>query len=162
METNEDNLDIRWHQRFSNFNKALKKLSEAVEYIYNELLDDLKANDFEAIGIESEIIIEGLIQRFEYTHELAWNVMKDFAHFQGSNNISGSRDATRWAFSVGLLSNGKTWMDMINSRNKTSHTYNKETAKDIYINIIENYFPEFCEFQKVMEEKRSGSQTNIF
>lgn len=109
-----------------------------------------------------EIVKEGLIQRFEYTHELAWNVMKDYAEYQGIQNIGGSRDATREAFSMQLIRQGQVWMDMIQSRNKTTHTYNQETADEIYAQIISAYFPAFEEFEKIMEEKRSASQSSFF
>ena len=108
-----------------------------------------------------EIIKEGLIQRFEYTHELAWNVMKDYAIYQGNTSVGGSRDATREAFQLQLVSDGKVWMEMIGSRNKTSHTYNEETADEIYSQILNAYFPAFLEFQKNMEAKRSGEQGQL-
>jgi len=125
--------DIRWEQRFSNYKKALKKLSEAINYIKKDF--GKKENDIEyenADKILEEIIKEGLIQRFEYTYEMAWNVMKDYALYQGNSEISGSRDAIRFAFSSNLIVNGELWMDMIKSRIKTSHTYDEETAEEIY------------------------------
>lgn len=148
--------DIRWEQRFSNFVRALKKLSEAVEYIKNNLIDEHTSNVENHVS--DEIIKEGLIQRFEYTHELAWNVMKDYALYQGNPNIGGSRDATREAFQLKLVSNGKVWMDMIGSRNKTSHTYNKETANEIYSKIMNAYYPAFLEFYENMETKKRDEQ----
>lgn len=155
--------DIRWEQRFSNYNKALRKLSEAIDYIEEEL----KNNDFEIENKEvedvlEEIIKEGLIQRFEYTYEMAWNVMKDYAIYQGNTEIGGSRDAIRFAFSINLIENGDMWMDMIKSRIKTSHTYNEETANEIYLKIINEYHFAFLNFQKVMEEKRIEEQHSLF
>ena len=99
--------DIRWEQRFSNFIKALHKLTQAINYID----DNIEAENVEYIL--DEIIKEGLIQRFEYTHELAWNVMKDYAEYQGNFDIKGSRDATQEAFKMKIISDGETWMDMI-------------------------------------------------
>src|SRR5690606_27761039 len=88
--------DIRWKQRFSNFVIALRKLSQAVEYIRHNLIDEDEPMDDDDLGfVLDEIIKEGLIQRFEYTHELAWNVMKDYAAYQGNTDVGGSRDATR-------------------------------------------------------------------
>ncbi len=154
--------DKRWEQRFSNFVKALHKLSQAVEYIMDNLLDKGEPIDDSASGfVLDEMIKEGLIQRFEYTHELAWNVMKDYATFQGNNNVGGSRDATREAFQLKLFSEGKVWMDMIISRNQTSHTYNEDTAEEIYSKIMNAYYPAFLEFQKNMEAKRSGEQGKL-
>lgn len=155
--------DIRWEQRFSNFNKAISKLEESVEYIKYNFLDKEDDLDSEDLGyVVDELIKEGLIQRFEYTHELAWNVMKDYAFFQGNSTIGGSRDATREAFKLQIIDNADIWMDMIQSRNKTSHTYNEETANEIFSKIINDYFPLFLNFRKVMEEKRSGEQENLF
>lgn len=148
--------DIRWEQRFSNFNKALLKLEESVNYINHNVLDE------ENLGyVVDELIKEGLIQRFEYTHELAWNVMKDYALFQGNSTIGGSRDATREAYKLQIIENADVWMDMIQSRNKTSHTYNVEIANEIFGKIIHEYFQLFLDFQKTMEEKRSGEQSKL-
>ncbi len=154
--------DIRWKQRFSNFGRALHKLSQAVEYIKHNFMEEDDPIDEGDLGfVLDEMIKEGLIQRFEYTHELAWNVMKDYAAYQGNANVGGSRDATREAFQLKLISNGKVWMDMIGSRNKTSHTYNEETADEIYSRILNEYYPAFLEFQENMEVKRSGEQGKL-
>ena len=120
------NKDIRWIQRFSNYQKALKQLTKFIEK--NEL---------------NELEEQGLIQSFEYTHELAWNTLKDFIENKGSEKIYGSKDATRKAFQLNLIENGEAWMDMIESRNETTHTYNEEVSKKIANNIINRYYPEF-------------------
>jgi len=150
--------EIRWEQRFSNYIKAVDKLSQSVKYI-QENFNTQESLDDEVLD---EMIKEGLIQRFEYTHELAWNVMKDYAEYQGNPDIGGFRDASREAFQLKLVTNGHLWMDMITSRNKTSHTYNEETANEIYNKILKEYYPAFIEFKDTMEEKRSGNQQNIF
>ncbi len=129
--------DIRWHQRFSNFKKALKQLEKAIRLSEQRELSELEK--------------QGLIQAFEFTHELAWNVMKDFFEYQGNTSISGSRDAAREAFNKGLIENGEAWMDMIKSRNKSSHTYNEEVAEEIVFQIIETYYPLFQEFSRKIE-----------
>ena len=67
-----------------------------------------------------ELLKEGLIQRFEYTHELAWKVMKDYAEYQGYTDVRGSRDALRQALQMGLI-NDAVWMDSIEDRNLISH-----------------------------------------
>jgi nucleotidyltransferase substrate binding protein (TIGR01987 family) len=149
--------DIRWQQRFSNYVKAFVKLEEAVLKIKEEYNIDENGTIAEDNFLD-DIIKEGLIQRFEYTHELAWNVMKDFLANAGNNNIFGSKDATREAFALGLISNGEVWMDMISSRNKTSHTYNEETADDIFIKIINEYYPEFKQFKNKMEALSSSQK----
>jgi len=110
-----------------------------------------------------EIIKEGLIQRFEYTYELAWNVMKDYAYFQGDSFlvIGGSRDALRFAFDAGLIENGELWMEMIKSHQQTTHTYDEETANEIYLKIINEYQNAFLQFQKKMESLRTGEQQRL-
>jgi nucleotidyltransferase substrate binding protein (TIGR01987 family) len=139
--------DIRWKQRFANYTKALHKLEEAIIYIK-------KTSAIENIVLVlDEIIKEGLIQRFEYTHEFVWNVMKDYATYQGNSTIGGSRDATREAFKLNLFTEGHIWMDMIKSRNETSHTYNQELADEIYDKILSNYYPAFLEFKTNMASK---------
>jgi nucleotidyltransferase substrate binding protein (TIGR01987 family) len=152
--------DIRWQQRFSNYNKALKKLNEAIEKVEREHFSDGKINQA-SFSDGDDIIKEGLIQRFEYTHELAWNVMKDYAFYQGNSTIGGSRDATREALTLNLIADGQGWMNMIASRNQTSHTYNSDTANEIFESIIFYYHSLFLDFQQVMEEKRSGEQSQI-
>ena len=131
------NQDIRWIQRFSNYKKALLQLEAAVKISIERQLSDLEK--------------QGMIQGFEYTHELAWNTLKDYLEYQGNNSIKGSRDATREAFKIELISDGEAWMDMIKSRNKSSHTYNEETANDIVTAIINIYYPLFVELQTVMQ-----------
>lgn len=155
--------DIRWQQRFSNYVKALLKLEQAIAYIEHNFIDEEETELVsEDLGyVLDEMIKEGLIQRFEYTHELAWNVMKDYAEYQGNNNVGGSRDATREALQLKIIENGEVWMDMIQSRNKTTHTYNESTANEIYGKIIESYFPLFLAFKIKMEEKRSGEQKKL-
>jgi nucleotidyltransferase substrate binding protein (TIGR01987 family) len=130
------NLDIRWHQRLENFSKALSQLESAVMLSKQRKLSTLEE--------------QGLIQAFEFTHELAWNLIRDYFYYQGNNEITGSRDATREAFKMGLVKNGEAWMEMIKSRNQSSHTYNQEVADEISEKIIASYFELFTEFERKM------------
>ncbi|AHE65623.1 nucleotidyltransferase substrate binding protein [Legionella oakridgensis] len=129
------NPDIRWHQRLGNYKRALEQLSSAVELANQRPLSELEK--------------QGLIQSFEFTHELAWNVMKDYFFFQGQSNITGSRDAAREAFNKGLIDEGEIWMEMIKSRNQTSHTCNQKVADEIVNHIKERYY--FC-FERFLEK----------
>jgi nucleotidyltransferase substrate binding protein (TIGR01987 family) len=88
--------------------------------------------------------------------------MKDYAEYQGNNNVKGSRDATREAFKMGLVNSAEDWMDMLKSRNDTSHTYNSETADEIYNKVVRIYQPLFIAFEEKMESLRSGTQSEIF
>lgn len=128
--------DIRWKQRFANYEKALGQLTEAIEN-----------NDENAI----DIIKEGIIQRFEFTHELAWKAMKDFLEYEGFQNITGSRSSTREAFNKNLISEGQVWMDMIESRNNTVHTYHENILQIEYKKIVTLYFPLFVGFYNKMK-----------
>lgn len=82
---------------------------------------------------------QGLIQAFEVTHELAWNTLKDFLQHRGQVELYGSRDTTRKAFELDLITDGDNWMQMIQSRNRSSHTYNKKIASEIIDAIITDY-----------------------
>ncbi len=122
--------DIRWKQRFANYCRALDQLTR--------FMDRDELNELEE---------QGLIQSFEYNHELAWKTLKDFLQEQGVENLYGSKDSTREAFRLGLLGdteeNGKVWMAMIDSRNETSHTYNEDTARKIINAILNDYYAAF-------------------
>lgn len=129
-------LNIRWQQRLANYAKALEQLGNAVATSQARPLSDLEK--------------QGLIQAFEFTHELAWNVMKDYFAYQGNPGIAGSRDAAREAFQQGLIEDGEGWMEMIRSRNLTSHTYQQKIADEICSHILKRYFPLFEQFQRRM------------
>lgn len=133
--------NIRWQQRFSNYRKALVKLNQAVKL----LSDQIKRED----DID-ELLQEGLIQRFEYTHELAWKVMKDYAEYQGYTDIRGSRDAIRKALEMNLIDD-KRWMETIEDRNLTVHNYDNEIVSEIYDNIMQVYAPLFVAFEGKMK-----------
>ena len=126
--------DIRWKQRFENFQRALKQLSLAMDLKAQRPLSDLEQ--------------QGLIQGFEFTHELAWNVLKDYLEMEGIQGLVGSRSTAREAFKRGLVMDGAVWMDMIEKRNLSSHTYNQTVALTIVEAIAERYYPAFCELQQ--------------
>jgi nucleotidyltransferase substrate binding protein (TIGR01987 family) len=131
-----NNKDIRWHQRLYNYEKALAQLNKATALNKERKL--------------SELEMQGLIQSFEITHELAWNVMKDYFYYQGNNEIRGSRDASLQAFKYELINDGEVWMDMILSRYKTNQTYVEKTAKEIVENILIKYVKNFNDFENKM------------
>jgi nucleotidyltransferase substrate binding protein (TIGR01987 family) len=99
---------------------------------------------------------QGLIKAFEYNYELAWNLIKDYYEYQGESGIQGSRDAFRLAFKRGLIIDGETWMNMINSRIKTSHTYNKKTAVDVIKAIKDKYFALFTDLYNSMNKLKEA------
>ena len=122
--------DIRWIQRFDNFKRAFAQLAEASALAKQRDLSDLER--------------QGLIQAFEFTHELAWNTLKDFLTSRGASaKLYGSRDATRAAFAAELIENGEVWMKMIEHRNESSHTYNDNVAEEIMAAVQTLYVPAF-------------------
>ena len=127
-------LDIRWKQRFDNFQRALRQLTLAMELKAQRPLSDLEQ--------------QGLIQGFEFTHELAWNVLKDYLEMEGIQGLVGSTSTAREAFKRGLVRDGEVWMDMIEKRNLSSHTYNPAVANILALSIAERYYPAFCELQQ--------------
>jgi nucleotidyltransferase substrate binding protein (TIGR01987 family) len=127
--------DIRWIQRYSHFIQAFGQLDRAIELARQRALSELEE--------------QGLIQAFEYTHELAWNTLKDFLEHMGVQPLYGSKDTTREAYRRGLIEDGDAWMEMIKSRNLTSHTYNQDIAKEIVAAIRESYH---FVFQRLLEK----------
>ncbi|CAN1498387.1 HI0074, nucleotidyltransferase substrate binding protein, HI0074 family [Burkholderiaceae bacterium] len=121
--------DIRWKQRFSNYTRAFQSLTEAVELSQQRALSSLEQ--------------QGLIQSFEFTHELAWKMLKDYLEYQGLTNLVGSRDASRFAFQNELIQDGEVWMQMIAARNQTSHTYNIKVAQAVVESILMQFYPAF-------------------
>lgn len=119
-----DNQDVRWKQRLQNFKKAFIQLENAVN------TPDLNALER-----------QGLIKSFEFTYELAWNTLKDYLVEMGYLELIGSKDTFRQAFQSGLLTEAELWMDMVKSRNLTSHTYIQETAESIGKDVINVYYP---------------------
>ena len=135
------NQDIRWLQRFQNYQKAFAQLTQAVDLSRQRALSKLEQ--------------QGLIHEFEYTHELAWNTLKDFLEARGAAEIFGSRDTTRAAFTAGLIDQGEVWMQMIQSRNQSTHTYNEEMMTQIVTAVIQTYMAEFTKLQSKFEQLRS-------
>lgn len=134
MSDSSHNQDVRWKQRFYNFKRAFVRLAGAAALAKQRPLSELEE--------------QGLVQAFEFTHELAWNTLKDYLEAQGFTNIVGSKGATREAFKNGLIENGETWMEMIKHRNETSHTYNEAVAAAIVEAIRMRYVGEFETFER--------------
>ncbi|MBI4647633.1 MAG: nucleotidyltransferase substrate binding protein [Bacteroidia bacterium] len=137
--------DIRWRQRFNNFIKALSQLTKFIEKGKN--LNELEE--------------QGMIKAFEYTFELAWNTIKDFYESQGETGLQGSRDTLRLAFKRELIKDGENWMNMIESRIKTTHTYNEEQAKEIADFILNIYYHLFVSLKSNFEKIIDG-QIELF
>lgn len=115
----------RFEERKEDLKKAANKLNEALR------------------GDASDLEIDGILHRFEFTFELAWKTMKDCLEEQGIvGKIGSPREIIKEAFSAGLIDNGEVWIDMMLSRNELSHLYDEETLREIYDNIKEIYILE--------------------
>lgn len=119
-----DNNDIRWKQRFQNFEKAISHLDTALQLKNPDMLQ--KA---------------GIIQFFEMSYELAWNTMKDYLEEQGFDDVKTPRNAIKKAFEIGLIADGHSWMDLLMDRNLTSHAYDEEKASEVEAMIHQKYYP---------------------
>lgn len=119
----EDNKDIRWIQRFSNYNKSFKQLER---FIGKEKLNEMEE--------------QGLIKSFEYTYELSWKTLQDLLKEKGYNNILGPKPVIEQCFHDGYIQDGKSRMRMHTSRYLTSHTYDEEIVKEIVNDIRTTYF----------------------
>ena len=133
--------DIRWIQLLEKFQCASAFLQRGIGRSQTRALSELEQL--------------GLIQAFEFTHELSWLLIRDFLVDQGVAGISGSRDAVREAVARQLLPQGEesVWMAMIRSRNLTSHTYNPVVASEIAGLIVDRYGPVFQQLADLMQRR---------
>ena len=122
-----DNQDIRWKQRFANFSRAFLLLRDAMD------------NDRSTL---SQLEKEGIIQRFEYTFELAWKVLKDKMECDGLvlDQIS-PKTVVRQAFAAKYINDPDTWLKMIGDRNLMSHTYDFVKFEAVIQSIADDYLP---------------------
>ena len=120
-----DNLDIRWKQRLHNYERALAQFNDAIILFRERSLSNLER--------------QGLIQAFEFTHELAWKTLQDYFRYQGIADTFGSRDVFRKALEAGLIHDGEKWLESIQSRNLTSHVYDQGVVNDLIQVIVGDY-----------------------
>lgn len=135
--------EVRWQQRLDNYMAAFAQLESAVALAKTRSLTELEK--------------QGMIQAFEFTHELGWNVLKDYLTYQGITGLVGSRDTAREAFQKGIITDGDAWMEMIKSRNLTSHTYQKKVADAIIANITTIYFRCFSDLAAKMQALKNNA-----
>lgn len=122
----EEKLDIRWIQRYENYHKACQRILEITNS--DKKIDNL-----------SELEIEGLIQRFEYTYELAWKVLQDFMIYKGYEFPLGPNGTLSQALEDGTITDHDGWRRMAKARITTTHTYNESDALIIAKNIYKEY-----------------------
>ncbi|MCL2182154.1 MAG: nucleotidyltransferase substrate binding protein [Chitinispirillia bacterium] len=127
-----------WVQRLDNYTKAFAVLERI-----HRIQEERELSEAERMG---------LIQSFEFTFELAWNLMKDYLRHKGIFDITGSKDAVRAAFKNGIIDDGAVWMDMIDRRNETAHTYEEEVAIRVASDVSNSYVEEMRRLMKKMAE----------
>ena len=119
------NLDTRWKQRFQNFEKGFLLLREALE---------------NGPGSLNKLEQEGVIQRFEYTFELAWKSIKDYLEENGVVIAPVTpRQVVKDAFAAKLIEDGQIWIDMLDHRNLLSHTYDFSVFEKAVEDIAARY-----------------------
>lgn len=127
------------------------------ERLFEKLNDYKRAcarlNEATKIQIENDIVYDGVIQRFEFTFELSWKLMKMFLEYTGITEMKSPRTTIREAFTYGLIEDGEQWIDMMVDRNKTSHLYDEEEAKLIYEKVKSNYSHLLCSLCNKLEEE---------
>lgn len=123
--------------KVENLRKAVERLSEGIL--------ELQAN-------QSSIVRDGVIQRFEFTTELAWKATREYLMDQGFVDINSPKSVMKEAFSFGLITDDKIWIQILNDRNLTSHIYKEEIADEICERIIKTYFREFKALSKRLAE----------
>lgn len=134
--------DIRWQQRLQNFDRALSLLEEALEH------GPASLNQLEK---------EGVVQRFEYTLELAWKTLKDYLEASGIVlNAVTPRQVVKDAFVAKIVLDGQTWIDMIDHRNLLSHTYDPVNFEDAVAAIDDRYLTALRQVRDLLARKRDG------
>ncbi len=118
-------VDVRWKQRFQNFDKAFKRLTDAIQIIRNDP--------------DNVLLQAGLIQTYEFTFELAWKTLKDYLEMEGFT-VPSPRATLRQAFQCGYIQQGDVWLKALNDRNLTAHTYDDEVAKEVIADIQQTYY----------------------
>jgi nucleotidyltransferase substrate binding protein (TIGR01987 family) len=135
--------DIRWQQRFANYQRALAKLREVVTQEGEEL---------------SELETDGMIQRFEYTYELAWKTLQDLLRHRGYLDIAGPNPVLAQALADGYITEPAGWKKMKKARELSSHTYQADTATDIAKGIVHTYYPLLHSLAQRLEKERNADQ----
>lgn len=136
--------DIRWEQRFENLDRAFNLLEQGVERHAQQDLSDLEK--------------EGIIQRFEYTFELAWKTLKDYLDYTGIvlEQIT-PRSVIKAAFNAKIIADGQAWIDMLSQRNLMAHTYHQEYFEHAISNIVGSHFSALRQVFTYLRDKRQVS-----
>lgn len=123
-------------EKFDSYSTALKRLKEAIDLYKKE---------------ENAVLLDGTIQRFEFTVELGWKLLKEYLEYEKFGEFNSPRATVKEAYRVGLIENGELWLDMLDDRNLTSHTYDEIVAKEIYRNILNSHYNVLARLEQKMK-----------
>lgn len=125
----------RFKERLNDLEKAVQRLEEALQ------------------EEPTDLVIDGVLHRFEFTFELAWKTMKDYLEYQGiSEKIGSPREVIKESFSAGIIESGDMWIEMMLSRNSLSHLYDEDTSREIYEQIKKLYFKEIKKLENKLKQ----------
>ena len=86
---------------------------------------------------EDSIVLDAVIQRFEFTFELSWKTAKRFAEVLGAGECNSARSCIKLAYKLGWINEEGKWLSLLQAGNLTSHTYSLEIALDVYETVKE-------------------------
>lgn len=130
-------MDIqKLREKLEDFSKALNRLKEALE---RDQSDD--------------IVLDAVIQRFEFTYELSWKLIKAYMSYSGIADVKTPRQAFKEAFAAGLIDEGDVWLEMLDDRNLTSHTYDQSTARRVYEKVKNRYYPAMSKLKEAISRE---------
>lgn len=124
----------RFEERKQDYNNALLRLKEAIEMEPNE------------------VVIDGILHRFEFTFELAWKTIKDYLEYMGISEGTGSpRENIKLAYKHNIIEDGELWIEIMLARNSLTHLYDEKESRKIYENIKFKYLKAFQELSNKLE-----------
>jgi len=128
----------RLYERYKDYSNAVSRLKEAL-----------------AANVDNDFIYDAVIQRFEFTYELSWKLLKAYISYQGIADVNTPREVYKEAFAASIIVDGELWIEMLNDRNLTSHVYDETQAKRIYCRVKDRYFQLFDSLKKRLEREIS-------
>ena len=147
----ENHIDQRWQQRFEHFSRAFRLLRSALED--------------QTVGDYNQLEQEGLIQRFEYTFELAWKTLKDYLEYNGVQlEAANPRNVIKECVNSGMFNsaelNGEVFIEMMLARNALSHTYDFDRFREVIIRVQSEFLPQLEQLYLYLLNKVIDTSTN--
>ncbi|MDR2172373.1 MAG: nucleotidyltransferase substrate binding protein [Planctomycetaceae bacterium] len=127
--TPSQNDDSRWRLRFSNFERAYFTFCRLIKRYEKDSGD--------------EVVLIAIVHAFEFTYEIAWNLLRNYLKEEGHGEANGSKQTIRLAFKAGIIQEQdiEQWMDAIKNRNLTNSIYDQTILQDLIDFLVKNFFP---------------------